>query len=284
MANEEWNMADDPIRKLVEKRRRKRILSVALPVATVLLAVAALLLWPRKGEPEDVPGVFESISMSTSVIGALGTPAAGDQPPYAERLDTVVSACPLTLYIPHGGAPRLYVGKLDDDAFAGWMAFQAADIRADNWEILGEFVLSGEQLAEGVSKKGYCAIIDGKVTVGVGESTPLLSESIDRGGYFFRQYALVDGGVPVENKPLNRTIRKALCDRGGQIFVAVSAGDITYSDFARVLADLEVTEAISLIGGKGAFGWVVDADGTREQFASEDLRPEYGKQSYIVWK
>ena len=164
------------------------------------------------------------------------------------------------------------------------MNFQAADIRADNHEILGEFVLAGEQLATGISKKGFCAIIDGQVSVGVGESTPLLDEAIAKGGYFFRQYALVDGGEPVMNKPKNSTVRKALCDWNGQVFVAVSADRLTLDEFAQVLADFGVSNAIYLIGSDFAYGWSVDPDGNREEFGFEDRRPEYRKQSYIIWE
>jgi hypothetical protein len=200
------------------------------------------------------------------------------------RLDTLVSGHLLKLFIPHRARARLVVGDLDEKDRRAVMNFQAADIRADNHEILGEFVLAGEQLATGTTKKGYCAIIDGKVSVGVGESTPLLAETMANGGYFFRQYALVDGGEPVLNKPRNSTVRKALCDKNGEVFVAVSADKLTLDEFATVLANLGVNNAIYLIGSDFAYGWSVDQDGNREEFGFEDRRPEYRKQSYILWE
>ena len=47
---------------------------------------------------------------------------------------------------------------------------------------------------------------------------------------------------------------------------------------------LDVNEALYLIGGEGAFGWAFNADGEREQFGNEDMRPEYKNESYILWE
>lgn len=273
--------ADGPSRTADWERRKRLGGWVALAIVA-LLGTCMVIFWPDTPDQEDVIGAFET-SYEMTPVKALGT--EDSVTPYAERLDTVVNGHPIILYIPHHATPSLYVGLVDDEAARSVLAFQAADVRADNWEILGEFVLSGEQLSQGVSKKGYCAIIDGKVTLGVGESTSRLSEAVSKGGYFFRQYPLVDAGIPVENKPRNKTIRKALCERAGQVFVAVSGGDMTIIDFAQALADFKVDNAIYLIGGDGAFGWAFDADGNREQFGNEDTRPNwYRNASYIIWK
>ena len=268
----------DPFRKLERKRFLRQVSWASLAIVA-LLGLGVVLFWP-KNLPEEVEGVFES-SIETSAINLLGRDST--VVPYAEKLDTVVNGHPLTLFIPHHATPRLRVGQTDAQTLQTVMGFQAADIRADNYEILGEFVLAGDQLAEGVSKKGFCAIVDGRITVGVGEKTPLLNEAIAKGGYFFRQYPLVDDGIPVENKPKGKTVRKALCSRGGQVFVVFSGLDETFPDFAHVLADLGVDNAIYLVGSDATFGWTVDADGHREQYGNWDRRPEYRNESYILW-
>ena len=43
-------------------------------------------------------------------------------------------------------------------------------------------------------------MIDGKVTIGVAENSSLFEEATEKGGYFFRQYPLVDKGTLVENE------------------------------------------------------------------------------------
>ena len=264
-----------------EQRRRNRLIAWVSLAIVALLGLAMVVFWPRFEASDDVEGVFESRSEAEAfhLLDTLAT----DSPCVVKR-DTLVSGHLLKLFIPHRASARLVVGDLSEEDRKAVMAFQAADIRADNHEILGEFVLAGEQLATGVSKKGFCAILGGKVSVGVGESTPLLAECVANRGYFFRQYPLVDGGEPVMNKPRNSTVRKALCDMNGQVFVAVSAEKLTLDEFASVLADLGVNHAIYLIGSDFAYGWSVDQDGCREEFGFEDLRPEYRKQSYILWE
>ena len=268
----------DPFRELKRKRFKRQVAWASFAIVA-LIGLGMILFWP-KSVPDEVEGVFES-SFETSAIRALGSDSAAT--PYVERLDTVVAGHPLKLFIPHHATPRLHVGQPDEKNLQAMMGFQAADIRADNYDILGDFVLAGEQLTRGVSKKGYCAIVDGKITVGVGENTPLLGEAVSKGGYFFRQYPLVDNGNPVENKPRNKTVRKALCDRGGQVFVVFSGLDETLTEFAQALAALGVDNAIYLVGSDASFGWAVDADGNREQFGNVDRRPEYKNESYILW-
>ena len=94
----------------------------------------------------------------------------------------------------------------------------------------------------------------------------------------------MDNGEPVENKPQNKTVRKALCEWNDQVFVAVSIDRLTLNDFAQVLADFGVNNAIYLVGSEFAYGWSVDGDGNREEFGFEDLRPDYRNQSYLIWE
>ena len=145
-------------------------------------------------------------------------------------------------------------------------------------------MLKGEPLAWGLSKKGFCAIIDGRTTVGVSENSPLFEEATKEKGYFFRQYALVDNGVLVENDLKNKTMRKALCSRAGQIFVAVSESDESMHDFAESLVDLGVENALSLVGSHSAFGWFIDSAGEKTLFAPDVHRGTYKNENYIIWR
>jgi len=267
--------------------RRGWLTSLVSLVIVADIGLACFFFWPKKGEPGDVEGVFEqSLGQSPATVAAsgrnlFGTPVTDT--PYTEKIDTVINDVRLSLYGPQNATPVLYVGNPEEQIHRGALAFQAADIRADNKEILGAFVLKGQPLAWGLSKKGYCAIIDGKVTVGVSENSPLFEEATEKDGYFFRQYPLVDNGILVENEPKNKTMRKALCDREGEIFVAVSETDESFHDFAQALVDLGVDNAIYLVGSHTSFGWAVRRDGTRETFGSDDHRTSYKNESYIIW-
>lgn len=259
--------------------RGRQIAWVSLAIVA-LLGLGLILFWPKEETDPEVEGVFESSYVSDSL-----KPLGVDDlvVPYAERMDTVIAGHPLRIFIPHHATPRLRVGQPDEEALQAIMGFQAADIRADNYDILGDFVLAGRQIAKGSSKKGFCAIVDGKVMVGVADETPLLETAIARGGYFFRQYPLVDNGSPVMNKPKNTTVRKALCDRGGQVLVVFSSDDETFGEFAQTLVELGVDNAIYLVGSEASFGWTIDAEGIRKQYGSIDTRPEYSNENYILW-
>lgn len=259
-------------------------------VSLLLILVIGLLIyfnWPKSEGHEIDPGLFDPTPVIVepepdklplgNIPDSLGMVVV-------EKVDTTINDVKLALYIPHNATPRLTVGAPDTETRKAILAFQAADIRADNRKILGAFVLKGEPLAWGLSKKGYCAILDGNVTIGVADNSPLFEEATEKGGYFFRQYGLVDNGKLVENEPKNKTMRKALCDRSGQIFVAVSMTDDSMHDFAQALVDLGVDNAIYLVGSHSAFGWWKNEAGETEFFSQDNHRASFRNESYIVWK
>ncbi len=201
---------------------------------------------------------------------------------FTEMRDTTINDIPLRIYIPHNAEMALHVGRLDKCDTTIVYAAQAADIRRDNRKIVGAFVLKGEPLAWGLSKKGYCAIIDGKITVGVAANSPLFEEATERDGYFFRQYALVDNGQLVENEPKNKSIRRSLCDRNGEIMMIETLSAESFHDFAQALVDLGADHAIYLVGST-SYGWAVDGEGVRHEFGVENPRMPRNT-SYIVWR
>ena len=266
-----------------EKRRRSRLTAIVSAVMVIGIGLLAIVFWPREIPEDPNGGLFENVpeTVSPTAVKALGTLT---EDVYTEKLDTVINDVRLTLFIPHNAVPVLTVGVPDHNDRGIILAAQAADIRRDNRQILGAFVLKGEPLAWGLSKKGFCAIINGEVTVGVSENSPLFEEATEKGGYFFRQYPLVDNGTLVDNEPKNKTMRKALCSRAGQIFVAVSETDESLHDFAQALVDLGVENAIYLVGSHSAFGWYINASGTKTLFAPDVHRATYKNENYIVWR
>ena len=162
--------------------------------------------------------------------------------------DTVIYDVPLRLRTPVNAVPELVVGIPDINDESLILAHQAADIRADNREIVGAFVLKGELLSRGIAKKGFCAILDGTIQLGMAESTPLFEEAINDEGFFFRQYPLVSNGRMVENKPKGKALRHALCELDGRIVTVSSLNKESFHDFAQALADLGVQNAIYLTG------------------------------------
>ena len=269
-----------------EKNRRNRGVAIVSAVIVIAIGILTIVFWP-KAEPEDpYSGVFENAEMNEpmavnttpKVLGHI----ADSSKAYTERVDTVINDIPLAIYIPHNAVPQLSVGRPDANDKSIILIAQAADIRGDNKKILGAFVLKGEPLPWGLSKKGFCAIIDGQMAVGISPNSSLFEEATEKGGYFFRLFPLIDNGVLVENELKNKSMRKALCQRLGQYFIAVSQTSESFHDFAQALVDLGVENAISLVGSHYAYGWSVDAEGEQEMFG-EDVH-KYKNENYLLWR
>ena len=269
-----------------EKSRRNKGVALVSAIIVIAIGILAIIFWP-KAEPEDpFSGVFENSTLNeTPVIDGAPTVlghTVDSSKAYTERVDTVINDIPLAIYIPHNAVPQLSVGRPDSNDKSIILIAQAADIRGDNKKILGAFVLKGEPLAWGLSKKGFCAIIDSQMTVGVSPNSPLFEEATEKEGFFFRQFPLVDNGTLVENELKNKSMRKALCQRMGQFFITVSQTSESFHDFAQALVDLGVENAISLVGSQYAYGWFIDAKGEQEMFG-EDVH-KYKNENYILWR
>ncbi len=216
-----------------------------------------------------------------TIIAHLGETPPKDVPGYTEIISKTINDIPLNIYIPHNAYAILKVGPSIPFGTNYVFVAQAADIRRDNKDIVGAFVLKGNPLAWTMSKKGFCAIINDSITVGCAESSPLFEKATETDGYFFRQYPLVDNGKLVENEPKNKSIRRALCERGDEIIIVESQTKESFHDFAQALVDLDVTNAIYLVGSS-AYGYAVDKNKKCHSFGVMKRRIP-AKTSYIVW-
>ena len=266
-----------------EKSRRKMGVAIVSAILVITIGILTIVNWPKDVPENPNGGLFENAPEQVvhKPVSPLGTATDAH---YTEKLDTVINDVQLSIYIPHNAKPELTLGVPDRKDKNIILAAQAADIRKDNRKILGAFVLKGEPLAWGLSKKGFCAIIEDKVTVGVSENSPLFEEATEKEGYFFRQFPLVDNGTLVESDQKNKTMRKALCSRAGQLFMAVSETDESMHDFAQALVDLDVENAIYLVGSHSSFGWYIDEAGEKTLFAPDVHRGTYKNENYIIWK
>ena len=295
------DISDDEIRIIGDSgdtRNLKRIVLIVFVALAVVGGVLALVFAgghkrssvsvveeapvPIYGE-EVVPVVVEGVVDDTHFSRLRVSPTERG---FAELRDTTINDVPLRIYIPHNAECTLHVGKVDRDDNDIIYTAEAAFIRADNHAILGAFVLKGEPLAWGLSMRGYCASIDGEITVGVADNSPLFEEAINRGGYFFRQYPLVDNGKFVANEPKNKSVRRAICERKGEIFMVESLAKESFHDFTQALVDLGVDNAVNLAGSE-AYGWAIDRDGVKHEFGTPNFYTGRGKMpkntNYIVF-
>lgn len=296
----EMDIRDDEIRiigdTLSEHSSPKgRKVWTMVAVAGVVVALIAILCWVLLRRDNELSSdeylefepYVESVASEQKKLQKLGREVDSQARGFCEIRDTVINDIALRIYIPHNAKLSLHVGRMDKEDSTVIYTAQAADVRADNGGIVGAFVLAGEPKAWGLSKTGYCASINGKVTIGVAENSPLFEQATETGGYFFRQYPLVDNGVLVENNPKNKSIRRSICDRNGEIFMVESLSLESFHDFSQALVDLGVDNAIYLVGSN-AYGWAVKEDGTLQDFGDENRyrgRHRMPKNtSYIVWR
>ena len=291
------DIQDDQIRIVgqnVERKPLSRGAWIAI-IALVMVAIAAaalLIAQQREAQTAELsvpePALFEPIEKVEVVEQKwLGSNVAEEREGFTEIRDTIINDIPLRIFIPHNAEMSLHIGRMDKEDKEIVYVAQAADIRADNGGIVGAFVLKGEPRAWGLSKKGFCASINGVVTVGVAENSHLFEHATEEGGYFFRQYPLVSDGQLVENEPKGKSIRRAICDRQGEIFMIESGTAESFHDFAQALVDLGVDQAVYLVGSS-AYGWAVDAEGNVHEFGEDNYytgRHRMPKNtSYIVWR
>lgn len=228
---------------------------------------------------DPAPVVRESVGVKQPLSRAVDKGRG-----FIEMADTTINDIPMRLYLPHDVQASLHVGIIDRNDPSILFAAQAADVRADNGGIVGAFVLAGEPKAWGLSKKGYCAIINDTVTVGVADNSPLFEEATEKGGYFFRQFPLVDNGRLVENEQRGKSVRRAICDRNGEVFTVETLTEESFHDFAQALVDLGVDNAIYMVGA-GAYGWATDFEGQRHEFGNPaPPKKKWKNISYLVMR
>lgn len=292
------DIRDDQIRIVGEEDQRKPISRNKWIVVIAVLGVIVLLAFilsgnhevPAQQLSEPEPALFEPVVEPEPVsVGRewLGRDVDPSQAGFTEIRDTLINDIPIRIFIPHNAEMSLQIGRMNREDATIIYAAQAADVRADNGGIVGAFVLNGEPLAWGLSKRGFCASINGVVTVGVADNSPLFEQATEQGGYFFRQYPLVGDGVLIENEPKGKSVRRAICDRRGEIFMAESGTPESFHDFAQALVDLGVDQAVYLVGSS-AYGWAIDESGTMHEFGEDNYYTGRRKMpkntSYIVWR
>lgn len=228
-------------------------------VGAVAVAIAEIALW-LKSQPE-MPVVSDTTTITEHETTDIWHSNTDNNLSSCTLVtDTLIDTLHLRIFTPYNAIPELHVGRLDTADTDIILAAMAADLRRDNGRIVGAFVYAGEPLSWGLSKRGYCAIFNGQITIGVAENSPLFEQATEQGGYFFRQYPAVDKGVMVENNPENASFRRALCLLNGKVCIIACTDRVLMNDFSATLVKLGVSEAILLVGGT-VDGWCRTDDG-----------------------
>lgn len=231
---------------------------------------------------QPISGKEEQPTPSFTTSSPVSPDSLQSSLPYVEKLDTTIHHVALVVFSPQHATPSLSIGPDVLSDSAAIMVTPAADVREDNEEIVGAYVLAGDLVGKGKSKAGFCAIIHGVPTIGVADATPLLEQALETNGYFFRQYPLVVSHQVVENKPKGRALRKALAQWGEKTVVIISRDRLTFHDFSQALVDLGVSNAIYLVGSN-TYGFARHADGSKTEFGASSM-PTSPNSNYLVWR
>jgi len=230
-------------------------------LAVIVVAIIALLLFQLNKDRQVTPPTEYAQANESPTPDIWHNNVDADIPSGILITDTLADSLHLQIFTPYNTNPELHMGKLNTEDSTIVFAAMAADLRRDNGKIVGAFVYAGEPLSWGLSKRGYCAIIDDHIALGVAENSPLFEQATEQGGYFFRQYPAVDHGEIVANNPENASFRRALClMMDGRICIIASTDRVLMNDFSSTLVRLGVSDAIFLVGGT-AHGWYRNSEG-----------------------
>lgn len=247
----------------------------------ILAIIAALCTFIFHNQTDRDSKLVDTLNINTENLSVESVKeSASTGPAYVVESDTVINDIPLRLLIPVGGKMDLYVGKHPQKGVI--LAAHAADMRGDTYEPTGAFVYKGEIISKGHSKYGFCAIIDGEVTIGRQTETPLYERAIEQNGSFFRQYSLVSGGKMMIIPPKGKAIRRALCLKDGKFMIVETRLPESYLDLSQALADMNVAEALALCGSNAAVSWT-DEEGVSHHEGGV-FPDKYQYENYIIWK
>lgn len=268
------------------KNRKKKIFVFLAILAVVIIAILALVLFIFSADRKEERPRTE-VNVADDYYDEYANEAV-NYDDFEEDVEATVimsedsiNDLELQIFTPEGCTPELYVGPIDTLDKSIVLCAQAADIRGDNGEIVSAFILDGEPLSRGIAKRGFCAIIDNEITLGMAEETPMYERVVEKGGDFFRQYPLVHDSKMQKNKPKGKSIRKALCIKDGKICIIKSKERESFHDFAQALQDYGVTEAIALTGSDATL-FCTTPDGQFHNFGL--INNDIPKLNYIVFR
>lgn len=263
---------------------------IVIVTAQLVISISITMLsfhrFQKKYPPHYTEPIIAYASEATAMESHLQAErceqqSANEGPKFCESQVFAYNGFELKVFQIVGGTASLQVGPVDTNDSTILLAVRAADVREDNGGIVGAFVNKGQLLSQGKAKKGFCAIINGKITIGAAENSPFLEDAINNGGYFFRQYPLVVDGMSIENTPKGTALRRALCEKEGTVFV-VECDKITFHDFSQLLVNYGVTNAIYLVGSD-SYGFYRTSNGKRCDFGNSKHN-EIPNITYMVWR
>ena len=228
-----------------------RLIAIATGVLLIVLCVIYLSVNKEEVTSESLLEIPASIQQEN--------PLPADSLPEVRAQADSINDVVLTIFALKNLKAELAMQMPEQTDTSVYFVLQAADIRKDNKQIVGDFVLRGKQLSRGKRKTGYCAIIQGNITLGNTINDDMKAYSIANGCDFFRQYPLVMNGEIQENRLKGKAIRRALAQQNQDFYIIETQNRESMYDFSEALCDMGFTNALYLVGGSSYAWWREDA-------------------------
>lgn len=115
---------------------------------------------------------------------------------------------------------------------------------------LGSLVAGGKEIEDDLSRRGYCAMANDNIVIGISRSEDVKDYVIKRKGSFFRQFILLSNGVLPSRFYLHGKVeRRGLGRIGNKLYIIETRNKETMWDFADALREYGFTDAIYITGG-----------------------------------
>lgn len=227
------------------KKARVKLYARMVIGLVILFVIISLFFILRKDESVPTNDLPESSEITTIQIDSIKSETV--LPPlFTDSINDVIFTI-----VPLDGL-HAEVSFEKPDSLAGNVVFAAvaADHRADNGEIVGEFIYNRQLMSRGTRKSGYCYVSpDGLLSIGIGSGEEAKKLALKEGGTFFRQYALVMDGEMQPNTLKGKAKRRALGFLDNKPVAVLTTERESIYDFSQALADYGLSHAIYLPGG-----------------------------------
>lgn len=161
---------------------------------------------------------------------------------------------------------------------------RSADYTAEG-TYLGDLVIDGqEKKSMNDMRLGYCGMANGNVVIGVSPFDCVMDYCIERGGSFFRQFALLsDGELPRKFSLHGRVERCALARTDDdQLFYIATRHKELLLDFANALRAYGFADAIYITGGT-SYSYYRNSDGDVVGIGDPNEHPLDAHMPFVPW-